>query len=206
MGILDIIINEGIRQGPAVLLNIIKNRHQPQATEIESESPEEAYQRIYGKPGTTEKIKLMAAQKAMEAVDQELKKVEEEKQEITEGTACVPCAADHFSTCCGILSDEAVRMARRKGIADSEVIKRILDCGSQLNAMEREDLSVEKIAGLPKWEKELAIYAQNKGAEIRHKLNSIESIEDLESIGIELKKARDKIGSEYIRGRLNEHR
>ena len=95
-------------------------------------------------------------------------------------------------------------MARRKGIADKEVIQRILDCGSQLNAMEREDLSVEKIAGLSKWEKDIAIYAQNRGAEIRHKLNSIESVEDLETIGIELKQARDKIGSEYIRGRLNE--
>lgn len=205
MGILDIIIAEGIRQGPAVLLNIIKNRHQPQATEIESESPEEAFDRIYGKPESTEELKLKAAQKAMQAVDEELEKIEEEKQEIAKGTACVPCCVDHFKTCVGILSDEAVRMSRRKGITDTEVIKRILDCGSQLNSMEREDLSVEKIAGLPKWEKDIAIYAQNKGAEIRHKLNSIESVEDLETIGVELKHARDKIGSDYIRGRLSGH-
>lgn len=186
-------------------MHLIGLSRSPTVEHTELESPEEAFNRIYSKETTKEqKLKFKAASIAIEAVDEELKKVEEEKEEVTEGTACVPCCADHFSTCAGILSDEAVRMSRRKGITDSEVIKRILNCGSQLNAMEREDLAVEKIARLPKWEKDIAIYAQNKGAEIRHKLNSIESVEDLETIGIELKRARDKIGSEYIRGRLSE--
>lgn len=117
-------------------------------------------------------------------------------------TACVPCCSDHFSTCAGLLSDEAMRMVRRKGIQDREVIRRILDCSDQLNAMEREDLAPSKIEALPPWEKELAIYAQNKGAEIRHLLNNISSVEDLERAASETKRARNYIGSEWHKGRL----
>ncbi|MBA7608582.1 hypothetical protein ES703_15760 [subsurface metagenome] len=121
---------------------------------------------------------------------------------IRQGTACVPCCSDHFSTCAGLISDEAMRMVRRKGIQDQEVIQRILACSDQLNAMERDDLAPSKIQELPPWEKELAIYAQNKGAEIRHLLNNISSVEDLEKAATEIKQARDYIGSEWHKGRL----
>lgn len=121
---------------------------------------------------------------------------------IAEGTACVACCSDHFSTCAGLISDEAMRMVRRKGIQDREVIQRILACGDQLNAMERDDLASSKIQELPPWEKELAIYALNKGAEIRHLLNNISSVEDLEKAATEIKQARDYIGSEWHKGRL----
>jgi hypothetical protein len=123
-------------------------------------------------------------------------------QSVSEGTACVPCVSDHFSTCAGLISDEAVRMARRHGIEYQEVIQRVLACSDQLNAMERDDLAVDKIQGLPEWEKELAIYAQNKGAEIRHLLNNISSVEDLERAAIEIKQARNYIGSEWHKRRL----
>lgn len=195
-----------MREGGGFLLRLATSARRGGSTEpTKLESPEEAFHRLYSPktPNPAEELKLKAAEKAMEAVDEELKKAEESK-EITEGTACVPCSSDHFSTCAGILSDEAVRMARRKGITDDEVVKRILHCSDQLNSMEREDLSAEKIANLPKWEKEIAIYAQNKGAEIRHKLNDIKSVDELESIAVELKQARDKIGGDYIRGRLRE--
>ncbi len=122
--------------------------------------------------------------------------------EVSEGVACVSCCSDHFSTCAGLLSDEAMRMVRRKGLNDSEVIGRILHCSDQLNAMERDDLSAEKIAGLPGWEKEIAIYAQNKGAEIRHMLNGVTSVDELERAAIEVKKARDEIGTKWHKGRL----
>ena len=193
-----------MRDGGSLLLSLMSLRRSPEVKRLEVESPEEAFERLYRQPESTQKLKQMAAQKAMEAVDEELQKVEQEKKQIARGTACLPCILDHVKTCAGIVSDEAVRMARRHGIGDSEVIKRILDCGSQLNAMEREDLSVEKIAELPKWEKDIAIYAQNKSAEIRHKLNDLRSADDLEKVAVDIKQARDKIGTDYIRGRLVE--
>ena len=193
-----------MRDGGSLLLSLMSLRRSPEVKRPEVESPEEAFERLYRQPESTQKLKQMAAQKAMEAVDEELQKVEQEKKQIARGTACLPCILDHVKTCAGIVSDEAVRMARRHGIGDSEVIKRILDCGSQLNAMEREDLSVEKIAELPKWEKDIAIYAQNKSAEIRHKLNDLRSADDLEKVAVDIKQARDKIGTDYIRRRLRE--
>jgi len=94
-----------------------------------------------------------------------------------------------------------MRMVRRKGIND-EIVRRILRCSDQLNAMEREDLSVEKMAYLPDWERQIAIYAQNEGAKVRHKLDSIKSADDLEDVALQIKTARDKIGMEWHKGRL----
>lgn len=121
---------------------------------------------------------------------------------VESGTACIPCCIDHFSTCSGLLSDEAIRFARRDGIANKETIKRIFACIDQLNAMEREDLTVEKMAGLPDWEKNLATYIQNQGADIRHKLTNISDTKNLEKVGIQIKNIRQEIGAEWYRRRL----
>jgi hypothetical protein len=123
-------------------------------------------------------------------------------QSVAVGTACIPCCVHHFSTCAGLISDEAIRMARRHGIDYQEVINRILKCFAQLNAMEREDLAVEKVQNLSGWEKDLAIYAQNKGAEIRHILDNISSIDDLERAAVEISQAQDYVGGEWLKHRL----
>jgi hypothetical protein len=123
-------------------------------------------------------------------------------QVISSGTACIPCCIDHYSTCAGLISDEAIRMVRRQGIENQEIINRILSCRSQLNAMEREDLSVEKIAELPDWEKEIAILAQNESAVIRHKLSEVKSVEDLESVAIQIKNDYKEIGRSWLKGRI----
>ena len=121
---------------------------------------------------------------------------------VESGKACIPCCIDHFSTCSGLLSDEAIRFARRHGIANNETIQRISACIDQLNAMERGDLAVEKIADLPDWEKDLAIHSQNQGADIRHKLTNISDIEDLEKVSVQIKNIRQKIGKEWYKRRL----
>lgn len=121
---------------------------------------------------------------------------------IEKGTACLPCINGHFSVCSGLISDEALRMARRHGITHEE-ISRINKCLDQLNAMEREDLSIDKIEALPQWEKELAIYAQNESAAIRHKLEHLNSVDDLEDAALRIKVSRTKIGQEYFRGKLS---
>jgi len=136
------------------------------------------------------------------ATVQERREHPTDSQSISKGTACIPCVNDHLSTCAGLVSDESVRMARRNGVDDDEVVRRILHCSDQLNAMEREDLSVEKIVALPDWEKEIAIYAQNQTADIRHKLNNINTADDLESVAILIVESRDKIGKEWMKGRI----
>jgi len=118
-----------------------------------------------------------------------------------EGTACLPCINSHFSVCSGLISDEALRMARRHGIGDEE-IRRINKCLDQLNAMEREDLAIEKIKDLPPWEKEIAIYAQNESADIRHGLETLTSVDDLEKVAIRIKDSRIRIGSRWFKGKL----
>lgn len=117
------------------------------------------------------------------------------------GIACLPCINNHFSVCSGLISDEALRMARRHGIGDEE-ISRVNKCLDQLNAMEREDLAVDKIKALPDWEKDLAIYAQNESASIRHKLENLTSVDDLEDAAVKIKEARTKIGKDYFKGKL----
>lgn len=123
-------------------------------------------------------------------------------EKATDGTACIPCVNNHFSVCSGLISDEALRMARRKGIGDEE-IRRINKCLDQLNAMEREDLAIENIKGLSEWERDLAIYAQNESAGIRHTLESLTSVDDLEIAAIKINKARNKIGGEYFKKKLS---
>jgi hypothetical protein len=93
-------------------------------------------------------------------------------------------------------------MAHRNGLDDPEVQRRIMACSDQLNAMEREDLRVENLARLSPEEKKIALYAQNKSAEIRHQLNSLRSVEDLENVALNIKQARYKVGSGYLKLRL----
>lgn len=172
---------------------------------MESEPPEHALERLYPRIELSpeETVKLEAAHKAMEAVEAELESQKEVKEEaVARGTACLPCTTDHLSTCAGLLSDEAVRMAHRNGLNDPEVQRRIMACSDQLNALEREDLSIDKIAGLPKEEKEIALYAQSKSADIRHMINGIKSVEDLENIALEVKQTRNKVGADYLKVRL----
>lgn len=123
------------------------------------------------------------------------------EEKVEEGTACLPCVNGHFSVCSGLISDEAIRMARRHGIGDEE-ISRINKCLDQLNAMEREDLSIDKISELPQWEKDLALYAQSESAEIRHGLEHLESVDDLEHVALKIKKARMTVGQTYFKNKL----
>lgn len=132
----------------------------------------------------------------------EATKVVTEQQTKQEGTACIPCVNGHFSVCSGLISDEAIRMARRHGIGNEE-ISRINKCLDQLNAMEREDLAVDKLDKLPQWEKDLAIYAQAESAGIRHSLETLTSVDDLETVALKIKRTREKIGLTFFKEKLS---
>ena len=114
---------------------------------------------------------------------------------------CVPCAIGHLSTCSGLLA-ESMRFARKDGLATNEVIDRITHCLEELNTMEREDLSPQMIANLPPWEKELAIKALNTSRNMRHTLEAIASVDDLEQASAATTTVRQEIGRAWFKERL----
>lgn len=133
-----------------------------------------------------------AQEKIIEKYYEDLKKIKEEKEkkpvehpkqieEKTEakGTACLPCSKNHFSTVSASLN-EAIRFARTGGIQHPEVIRRIGIAIDELNIMERIDLSPENIVKLSENEREIANWALIKSRELRHMLDELETLDDLE--------------------------
>jgi len=135
----------------------------------------------------------------------EERKVSEPKLEEGKATSveagCVPCAIGHMGTCSGLLN-EGMRFAKKEGIQSSEVIDRINICLDELNAMERVDLRPEMIAELPDWEKELANKALSESRTMRHNLESISSVTDLEKTAARTQTARQDIGRQWFKERL----
>lgn len=106
-------------------------------------------------------------------------------KKIIGGTACLPCSRDHFTTTSAILK-EAVNFAKRPnhGLRHDEVVNRIDFALEQLLAMERWDLSPDYTHNLTGKEKELADWALNNSAELRHQITNVKSIEDLENVAV----------------------
>ena len=100
--------------------------------------------------------------------------------EIREGTACLACSKNHISTVSAALN-EAMRFARSDGIKHPEVIRRIGIALDELNIMERIDLSSDKIHGMAGRDKELAVWILNNSRELRHMLDAVKTVEDLET-------------------------
>jgi len=93
-------------------------------------------------------------------------------------TACVPCALGHFSTSTGLLN-EAVRF-KADGLTSNAILDRIAKVLEEQNALERVDLTPEKIRSTPDWEREIAETALLQSRSLRHRLETITTIEDLE--------------------------
>jgi len=118
-----------------------------------------------------------------------------------EAVACIPCSINHFSTCTGLLN-EAMRFAREDGLTSPEVIDRIGKCTDELNALEREDLTSERIINLSGWEKELAEQALKFSRETRHRLDNLTSVEELEAVTANTQREREAIGRSWFQKRL----
>jgi len=99
-----------------------------------------------------------------------------EKEDIA--IACVPCALGHFSASAGLLN-EAVRF-KKDGITSNEIIDRVAKVLEEQNALERVDLTPEKIRNSPEWERDIAEEALQQSRSLRHRLETIESIDELE--------------------------
>ncbi|MBA7600681.1 hypothetical protein ES703_07740 [subsurface metagenome] len=100
------------------------------------------------------------------------------KQEAV-ATACVPCALGHFSTTTGLLV-EAVRF-KAEGITSNEILDRIAKALQEQNTLERVDLTPEKIQSTPDWERDIAEEALQQSRSLRHQLETLTTIEELEA-------------------------
>jgi len=124
-------------------------------------------------------------------------------QVTAEGKGCVPCAADHFSTVAGALT-EALRFARTEGLDHQEVLERIALSFDELNIMERIDAAPEKIERLSEEEQALMRNATVSSRDLRHSLSDLTSVEDLEAVAAMAQKARTDFRSGLFRLQLGQ--
>lgn len=136
------------------------------------EQLEQALERIYGSaplgPTQVETISEGIAQSVITAPADNI------------ATACLACSVGHFSCTVGLLN-EIVRF-KKEGITSYEVIDRISKCLEEQNALERVDLAPEKIQNLIGWEKKLAQDALDTSRSLRHTLENVQTIEELEEL------------------------
>ncbi|GAI59469.1 unnamed protein product, partial [marine sediment metagenome] len=93
-------------------------------------------------------------------------------------TACVPCGVGHFAGAAKLLN-EAVRF-RDDGITSNQVLDDIAGAIGELNAMERVDLTPEKLQNTSSWERPIADEALRESRKLRHRLEGISSMEEVE--------------------------
>lgn len=128
---------------------------------------------------------------------QELKPVP--KQEAV-ASACVPCALGHFSTSAGMLN-EMVRF-KTEGITSNEILDRIAKVLEEQNTLERVDLTQEKIQSAPQWEREIAEEALIQSRSLRHRLENLSNIEQLEQAAADTESFYKKLNREWFKRRF----
>jgi len=115
--------------------------------------------------------------------------------------ACVACTVGHFSTSSGLLK-EALRF-KGEGMTSQEVLDRIAGALEEQNALEREDLTQEKIQNLPQWERPIAEEALTQSRQLRHRLETIQSIDELEQLAADTRTYYLKLTRQWYRGRFS---
>ena len=123
---------------------------------------------------------------------------------VTEGvkSACVPCSAGHFGASSTFLN-EAIRF-EKDGLTSPQVLDDIGGAIGEFNALERIDLTPAKIEMLPDWEKEMAKATSTKSRELRHRLENVQSMEELRSIAAETENYYKWLNREWLSKRLEE--
>jgi len=125
----------------------------------------------------------------------------EEKPAEDIATGCLPCAVSHFSTSAGLLN-EAVRF-KGEGMASNEILDRIAGAIEEQNSLERVDLSPVKIQHLPEWERPIAEEALAQSRQLRHKLEAIQGIDELEQIAAGTKRYYIELNRQWYKGRFS---
>jgi len=124
----------------------------------------------------------------------------EENQTEDIATACVACAVGHFSTSSGLLK-EALRF-KGEGITSNEILDRIAAALEEQNALERVDLTPERLQKTPGWLRAIAEEALTQSRQLRHKLESIQSVDELEPLAADTKRYYIKLFRQWYRGRF----
>jgi len=117
-------------------------------------------------------------------------------------SACVPCSISHISTSSTLLN-EAVRF-KKDGLTSPQILDDIAGAISELNALERIDLTPAKIESLPDWEKEMAENALEKSREIRHRLEAVQTVDELQTIAAETENFYKYLNREWASKRLKD--
>lgn len=169
MGIKEILLNEGIKLGAY----LIKNRKPkitttiPTTQDLEEQLAQISSQESPISPIEGEKVEIKA------------------EDEVAGGTAGNLCSDEHLTQASADI-DEALRMARSRGVKDNEVRGRLKRARSELNQMERDDMVPTKLKNYPEEQQEIARWALVQSSSLRHQINDIlirdRSIEDLENL------------------------
>lgn len=188
-------MNEIVQEGLGFAINGIMSRVKPK---IDVKVPgvevlEEAYERIYGKNGGE-------AKEVQNTLPETEQAPSEASQDISKGTACIPCGLSHVAACAGELN-EAVRFAR-DDMANPEIVTRVNHCLSEITACERIDLAPENIVSLSPKEKVIADNLGKEIREIRHGLEWYASKEDLEQLAARTADLQHTTGQQWVEVRL----
>jgi len=116
-------------------------------------------------------------------------------------TACVPCAVGHFAGAAKLLN-EAFRF-RDDGITSNQVIDDIAGAIGELNAMERIDLTPEKLQNTSTtWERPIADEALRESRKLRHRLEDIGTMEELEEAAANAESYYKRLNRQWYKGRF----
>ncbi|GAH54820.1 unnamed protein product, partial [marine sediment metagenome] len=115
-------------------------------------------------------------------------------------TACVPCGVGHFAGAAKLLN-EAVRF-RDDGITSNQVLDDIAGAIGELNAMERVDLTPEKLQNTSSWERPIADEALRESRKLRHRLEGISSMEEVEQAAADSERFYKKLFREWFKRRF----
>jgi aminoglycoside phosphotransferase family enzyme len=115
-------------------------------------------------------------------------------------SACIPCGLGHVSTS-SVLLNEAMRF-KKDGLSSPQVLDDVAQAIGEFNALERIDLTPAKIAVLPDWEKEMAESVSEKSRELRHRLEIVQDMDELEQIAVETEDFFKYLNREWISKRV----
>ena len=115
-------------------------------------------------------------------------------------TACVPCGVGHFAGAAKLLN-EAFRF-RDDGITSNQVLDDIAGAIGELNALERVDLTPEKLQNTSNWERPIAEEALRGSRKLRHTLESLSSMLEVEKAAADSERFYKKLFREWFKQRF----
>ena len=116
-------------------------------------------------------------------------------------TACVGCAIGHYAGAAKLLN-EAFRF-RDDGIESNQVIDDIAGAIGELNAMERVDLTPERLQRTPDWERAIADEALRESRKLRHRLEGIGSMKEIEKAAADTESYYKRLNRQWYKGRFS---